>query len=401
VVRVQATRTTSTELTDHWYWHEATTDRDGRYEIRGVRKYPAYMVEVDGDPKGGQLPCQASAKDTVGYEPISLDAKSARGVVVSGTLTDKTTGQPIRGHVRAAVVEKNPFVDQFPTFLHPGSRGDSSAWADANGAFRLVTIPGPVLLIARGGGKDDAEYKPPVPDPDYPHYFTESGGSLVFKSHRYGQDHLNGCWCKVLNAKSAGEEVTVKIELELATKTPVKVVDADGKPVTGTSATGVRHIEFSHPIAFPDTDTLTVLNLEPKKDRLLAVFHEKRKLVGTLMLTADTKDPVVKLGAGGTITVRAVGKDGKPIVGLTVTTRFTRREATEAFNAFHKNEFPTTNANGEFRVEGLFPGQEFKLFYTRDKRRYGLEVDPTPIYTLAKPGDTRKVGEMVLLIDHE
>ena len=56
---------------------------------------------------------------------------------------------------------------------------------------------------------------------------------------------------------------------------------------------------------------LTVFNLEPKKGRLLAVVHEQRKLVGTLTLTADTKDPVVKLGVGGSVTGRAVDADGK------------------------------------------------------------------------------------------
>jgi RNA polymerase sigma factor (sigma-70 family) len=400
-VKVSATRTTSTELTDHWYWHTAITDADGKYEIRGVRKYPEYMVEVDGDPKTGQLPSHASTKDTVGYEPIVLDTKSERGVVVTGTVTDKATGRPIRGSVNATVIAKNPFVRQYPTFLQPGSSGESSAWADPDGRFRLVTIPGPVLLRVRGGGKDDSEYKPPVADPDYPQYFMERDSSLVFTSYRTEMEHLNGCWCKVLNATSGGEEVAVKVELEPATRTPVKVVNADGKPVTGTTATGVKHKEIAHPTDFPDTDTLTVLNLESKKERLLAVFHEKRKLVGTLTLTADTKNPVVMLDRSGTITGRAIGKDGKPLVGLTVTATFTRRQATEAFNAFHKGDFPTTDANGEFRIDGLFPGQEFKLFYTRNKRSYGLEVDPTPAYTLAEPGEVRKVGEMVLLIDHK
>jgi hypothetical protein len=67
----------------------------------------------------------------------------------------------------------------------------------------------------------------------------------------------------------------------------------------------------------------------------------------------------------------------------------------------HKEKFPITDASGEFRIEGLFLDQDFKLFYTRNHRRYGLEKDPTPVYKFEKPGETRAVGEMILLVDHE
>jgi hypothetical protein len=92
-VNVEATRTSPSGLTDHWYWHRAITDAGGQYVIRGLRKYPDLTIGVEGDVKSGQLPCAATVKDTPGYEPPNLDAESARGLIVKDTLTNK---QPSR-----------------------------------------------------------------------------------------------------------------------------------------------------------------------------------------------------------------------------------------------------------------------------------------------------------------
>jgi len=66
----------------------------------------------------------------------------------------------------------------------------------------------------------------------------------------------------------------------------------DGHPGHRRHARRVRP-----PYAFP-TDTLTVSNVEPKQERLLAVVHAKRKLVGTTTVKADDINAVVKLGEG-------------------------------------------------------------------------------------------------------
>jgi len=57
---------------------------------------------------------------------------------------------------------------------------------------------------------------------------------------------------------------------------------------------------------------------------------------------------------------------------------FTRREVTEAFNALKRAEAPTTDANGEFRIDTLFPGQEFRMTYYRGPKRFGPDYDKTP-----------------------
>ncbi len=376
--------------------NSAITDKDGRYEIRGARKHGGYMVEVPPEPLTGLLPCQGFADDTVGYEPITIDLKCAKGVVITGTVKNKATGLPVPTQMFISVLSDNPFVEKYHPIHHAGSMASPRFQTDADGRFRVVTIPGPVILMAWPLKGEMERFKPLVPDPNHPDRFnTRLYGSLGFYAYGGGVGLVQGCWCKVIEAKADDTQLTVDVELEPGPKTPVKVVDADGKPMTGCEATGVTHQDYSRPTECP-TDTLTVFNLETKKERLLAVVHTKRKLVGTLTLTAETKDPVVKLGSGGTVTGRAVDADGKPLAGVSVRVFFERREATEAFNTLNATELVTTDANGEFRTDGLFPGQEFRLIFSKGNQRFGPDFQKLPKHKVEKHGDTLKLGDLKL-----
>jgi len=50
---------------------------------------------------------------------------------------------------------------------------ESSDRTDAKRAFRIVTIPGPVLLMAKTEGMSRFVYKSTGPDPKYPQYFRK------------------------------------------------------------------------------------------------------------------------------------------------------------------------------------------------------------------------------------
>ena len=133
-----------------------------------------------------------------------------------------------------------------------------------------------------------------------------------------------------------------------------------------------------------------------KTSRLVAVIQEKRKLVGSATVKPEDKNPIVKIGAGGSVTGRAVDAKGKPLAGLSVRLTFSRREVTEAFNALKKLDSPTTDANGEFRIDTLFPDQEFRCTFSKGTKRFGPDFDKTPKHTIEKHGDTLKLGDLKL-----
>src|SRR5207248_3737777 len=157
----------------------AVTDARGKYEIRGVRKATSYAVAVDSDPATRYLTARVRVTDTAGYEPIPADIKVKKGVLVTGKVIDTGTKEAVRGYASVAVLLGNKFVKGYPEF-------DTSPAAivptDEDGTFRIVTIPGLVLLMGGTTIGEDArnQYKRPVPDPNYPQYFAarQPAGSI-------------------------------------------------------------------------------------------------------------------------------------------------------------------------------------------------------------------------------
>jgi RNA polymerase sigma factor (sigma-70 family) len=190
---------------------EARTDTGGRYEIRGARKARSYMVEVSRDHATGHLAAQARADDTPGYDTVTLDVRAQKGVVVTGRVMDRSTAKAVRGNVMIMVLKDNPFED--------GALGPSAWYAlqqtAQDGTFRMVTVPGPVLLMAGANTPAEmAKYKRSVADPKYPKYFAKRGDDTVFYGPGGCVMPLDGNFCKVLELKPDAEVVTQDIHVE-------------------------------------------------------------------------------------------------------------------------------------------------------------------------------------------
>ncbi len=353
----------------------ATTDREGRYEIRGARKSPkGYVVEVASDAATGHVASLARAADTAGYGPVTLDVPVKRGVVISGRLLDGPTGKALPGVVHAPALAGNPFAKDYPEFGGTAS----SVTTDDDGAFRVVTIPGPVILM---GGPDPYrapegmiawdKYKPPVPDPKYPKYFPKLEGSadrVITADGSYL--HLQGNFCKVLILEPGTAAVKQDVVLEPASALPVRIRDGAGHPVAGCWATGVGPREWGTPSRVAG-DATAAYHLQPGKPRFM-VFHDPAgKRFGTLRLKGDEKGPaVVTLGPGGAVKGRLVGEDGAPLAGARVELRH-REGAARAMHAHvHRARPVETDAGGRFAIDDLVPGPEFALQVTRGRRTF-------------------------------
>jgi RNA polymerase sigma factor (sigma-70 family) len=58
--------------------HTATTDKDGRFVIRGSQRYATYLIETDADPKTGFKAGRVLATDTPGLEAIEVTVRTPR-----------------------------------------------------------------------------------------------------------------------------------------------------------------------------------------------------------------------------------------------------------------------------------------------------------------------------------
>jgi RNA polymerase sigma factor (sigma-70 family) len=192
----------------------AVTDAEGKYEIRGARKAASYTVAVDGDPGTRHVAARTRVDDTAGYEPLTADIKVKKGVVITGKVFDTGTKKPVRGYAMVAIMSDNKFVKDYPEF----GMGPGMSPTDEDGTFRVVTVPGPVLLMGGASGDRDAlaRYKRPVADPKYPQYFHKQDRTapifIGYGGNNYGI--VQGSFCKVLEIKAGAETVTQDVLLE-------------------------------------------------------------------------------------------------------------------------------------------------------------------------------------------
>src|SRR5262249_39101897 len=142
----------------------------------------------------------------------------------------------------------NPFAKEYPMFNSSElGRGNANRVDTAdNGIFRTVTTPGPVLLMGgfdytRSTGKfvEDMKYKSPLPDAKYPQYFEKFKRHAEYYVFGGGVSLVQGHFCKVLEIKPGTAVVHQDILLEHSSALEVKIQDAEGRPVSGTWATGI------------------------------------------------------------------------------------------------------------------------------------------------------------------
>jgi RNA polymerase sigma factor (sigma-70 family) len=195
----------------------ATTDAEGKFEIRGSGRHESYILQTGADTNTGYLPCQVTVKDAPGSDPLVAEIGCKKGVVVTGRVTDKVTGKPVKSFVVIDVLHANEAAKAYPTF---DNTGESSPPTGENGEFRIVTVPGPVLLMVAAATADRADrYTAARADPDHPKYFHPGPEPTYYKFGYLDRPlRVVGNWCKVLELKPDAGVVKVDVELEPATK---------------------------------------------------------------------------------------------------------------------------------------------------------------------------------------
>ncbi len=382
---------------------ESRTDAQGRYEMHGVRKTKRYLLAVSSDSDAGYLGSQVWAEDTTGHQPIAADIRVKKGVVITGKIIDGGTGKPISGFAWPAVLAGNPFVKDYPKFRESLGLRSNSVSSDDGGTFRVVTIPGPVVLM--GGPSDNPSpiYKRPLPDPKYPQYFSvrDPRRPKNFSIRVHPEiGGLNGGipqgnFCKVLQIKPGVAVVEQDIVLERSRSRTATIKDAQGRPVAGAWAAGFAPENF-HPARQIKEASCSVYG-EIGEPKLLVFYHPDKKLAGTRRLTGDEKEPiVVKLGPAGSIEGRLLDADGKPLMQVTVNLRYRDREAEEVHSIIRQSRQIVTDANGAFAFDAVIPELTFELSIHHGKRKYEQAAKPADPTIQVKPGECRNLGSIKL-----
>ena len=396
----------------HCNANSATTDAAGRYEIRGVHKDNSYWLEVYTDLSAGLFGQRVTVPDTDGYTPVAADIALTRftqASVITGRLIDVATGKGIRGDIHLAALADNASARMLRYHHY-----DHSTPTAEDGTFRIVTIPGPVLLMGgvdyewspKGQAYSSRKYKRATADPRYPQYFPADHPG-AYASADGGFPDLQGSYCKVLQIEP-GTTVKEDITLEPASTITIKLQDATGRPLVNTFVweegrpSGgfadpiIRSGDFADPIRAETDSWLAQGVAESGQPRRLVFYEPGKKLFATLTLKGDEKGPVVvRFRPCGVVRGTVVDGAGKPVSGVNVNLTYLEGNFLGVHAFVHGADQVVTDAGGTFIIDEIIPGVEFQLWrrYASKRSGYGEAlVDSEKV----ESGRTTDLGKLKL-----
>ncbi len=381
---------------------EASTDENGRFRIVGAPKQKSYTISLGGKPGYPYLDyTRFDVPDTEGLVPLQVDLTVERGVEITGRVLAKDGRKPVRGRVSYLDLPSNPHVKDFSTLK--GFRHLVSDWGriEADGSFRVVGIPGRGVLVVVAEDKLCFAQVDPYRE-------------FVVKHKVEGMREAHAVIPVDAPADRPEPKVVGDILLEPALEVTGRVLDPDGKPLSGAAVAGLRDpsgLVDSLPASDTESGSVKILKgatftarcRNPGEKTALMFYHPEKKLARIVSPeAAPGKVLDVKLERCGTLTGRLVDDKGRPLAGMSV-----YLQTQTSIEALEKRGLPVydlstgfyrvihrklkTDAEGKFRAEGLIPGWPYHLF--------AVEAGGDGIFHLIKhlelkSGEARDLGDL-------
>jgi RNA polymerase sigma factor (sigma-70 family) len=378
-----------------------TSDSQGRYRLEGLpKRNDGYLLSMLPPPESAYLTQTIQAKDSDGLSPVRVDFKLVKASVVTGRVVDKQTGKGVSAAVRIAPLASNKFFGARPEF-RSYERNRTSSQADADGRFRLVTIPGASLLMVQVPATEKlydqpfCRYRAATPDPDYKEEFRKQDNGTWVVSTAGGSVEFLGTenTVKVIDVKETGV-TSADLVVDRGVTGKIAIQDADGKPLSGAFVAGLAD---RHPVTFsvPES-TPTVYGLDPDKPRTLFIYHVERKLGGTVTIRGDEKEPVIaRLAPLGRVAGRVVDGDGQPLERMEISISPLHPSAEELVRGSRSRiRAVRSDKDGRFAIDGVLPGMAFNIYFQKGQHYYRGKPRIAP--QKVKSADTLDLGDRVL-----
>jgi hypothetical protein len=346
-----------------WEVHLYTrTDAAGRYRLLGLPNADCDLTFGTMKP-AGYLMLTRTVGPTGGLTPATLDMPMVKGIVVTGRVTDRASGQPVKGGIRYATLAGNKHVLDLPGREIHGS-GSMSYDLDADGKFEFVAPPGIGLIIVQT--RPDSAGQSPYPevrlraaDRGMPGLRKREGLGDSFITSRGFIFPLSG-WhgYRVIDPAPGAKTLTADLQLDRGKAVAGKVVGPDGKPFTGATVRGLlAGYERTSALA---SDTFTAQAIVAEDNRTVAAIHLGKRLAGKVVIRGEKDAPVLRLAPWGAVTGRVVDADGHPVAGATVRMYFIEQAPADVHRHL-LNDRATTGVDGGFRSDVPFAGVNFRL----------------------------------------
>jgi hypothetical protein len=376
------------------------TDAHGRYRIEPVIRAPTYTLLVrDNAQRPIFLNERFEVKDTPGLEPVHFDCAVHRGVLLTGKVKDKTTGEGVQAFFRVAPLQDNEFFKP-EIYANASPRDRLLKRTQDNGSFAVATIPGKLLVVVsgtapkRGSDTHFCPYRAAQPDMSAFDKASIIGNpELCLVKTARGVEYLTHAYSsKVIDIPAEAQEYHVELELDPGQTIRIKIVDEQGAPVCGAYVNGLADsISSAKRLS---ADTATVYGLGPGKQRRIIVLHPWMNLGAQAQITGNEPAPVtIKLEPTGTISGQFLDADGNPIAAADVSilpddhvAQLLYHQVSHETRAF----IVKTDARGCFTLENIIPGIAYYIHAETKQMSYTGEgpIDTRDLL----PGQTKEIG---------
>jgi RNA polymerase sigma factor (sigma-70 family) len=336
-----------------------TTDAQGRYRLTGMPKRDGKSVMAVPDRDQAYVPIHKDVPDSPGLDAVTADIELKRGVWIEGKITDKLTGQPLRGRVQYFARSSNPNLPDYPGFDGTFMFLDAGVETKEDGSYRVVGLPGSGLVAVFH--RDDYLL---APERDDEYGIEGVHPENPLQTAPVALDHpVNyGALARIDPAKGI-DRVKRDVTLDPGWTFTGTVVGPDGKPLAG--ARRLIGLRWREPGGMKTAEfTVQGLNpLRPQGFRDIIFQHAEKGLVGVAHPPKNKGGSVmVQMRPGAWVTGRLVDADGQPRAGVELKVAF-RAENTSPiwWWAKYSPGRIRTDREGRFCVKALLPGYQFRL----------------------------------------
>ncbi len=369
----------------------ATSDAQGRYRLTGLPNTQQHALFTLVDTQSAWLRGTANVQDNGGVGPMQADIRLARGVIVKGRVVDKQTGKGVPSGVRITPLPDNQYFGKGAyASYQPDHLMEST---DADGRFRVVAIPGKVVVLVQAKPQVQADgvsinpYRLATIDQAHKEQISDGVIQTAGGIEVLGLQNA----CSFLDL-SGDQNLPIELFVDPGKTAELVVQDPDGKPlsacrIAGVSASWPSKIEASQP-------KTTIFGLASDQPRKVAIYHSAKKLGAVLEVRGGQPQPViVRLAPVVKMKGRLLEENGSPLAGARINLYpvTSKSDDNEGF-ALSQVVEGVTDDSGKFSLEGALPGLEYRLSITQSDRIY--LVKPKLEFLDLKPGENRNLGDL-------
>jgi beta-lactamase regulating signal transducer with metallopeptidase domain/protocatechuate 3,4-dioxygenase beta subunit len=363
---------------------KTTTDAQGRFELIGMPKGEGNRIVVVPSVRQPYFSRKIEIPSPAGIDPVEMTIDLHRGLWITGRVTDKVTGKPVKG----ANMRYMPFlINTYAQSLTKFANGDHRSLTDENGEYRLVGLPGPAV-VGVGISNEVTQYRRGVGYEEIAaQYGKDENGYLKTWRNTTSPGPKWPFSMASINPKEWSEQVEVHLQLDPGLSVPVELLDAGGEPIGGVTAIG--RSAYGHDYDNKFGPRFDIINLAPEETRTVIILHEMVGQGKVIQVSAKNAkdDPLsVRLEPLATITGRVVDPDGQPVAVATI-----RPDLLPGGDFGESLRGAVTDNDGRFRVDNVPVGCDYSLLvFPPAKVGQWLASKEVAV----RPGKTTDVGDI-------